>query len=286
MTPPASLPSQPWQVAVNLPVPPYDFAAPHGQGGPAPLGCRVLVPWRGELVVGLVVGEGDPRAAHRLREAVHLLDDPAQPWVPPATVTGVQGWAHDARIPAGLIWGDLLGVGWAAEYAHMVRAVPGSDLSAFARRAPTDRWTDAGAFAPALLDAIREQGLLEERFTPQPRLKSVVEARTPEHVPPASRAVTVLRAVTPAPTQTPTQIPTLTPRQAQAAAWLAEHGPCDTLSAWARGAGVSAGVVTAALNAGAAEYVSVASPPPPAWEWLRDHGPTDSYAAWAAGASA
>ncbi|MFN4252298.1 primosomal protein N' [Deinococcus sp.] len=282
MTPPASLPSQPWQVAVNLPVPPYDFAAPHGQGGPAPLGCRVLVPWRGELVVGLVVGEGDPRAAHRLREAAHLLDDPAAPWVPPATVTGVQGWAHDARIPAGLIWGDLLGVGWTAAYAHMVRAVPGSDLSAFARRAPTDRWTDAGAFAPALLDAIREQGLLEERFTPQPRLISVVEARAPEHVPPASRTVTVLRAVTPA----PTQIPTLTPRQAQAAAWLAEHGPCDTLSAWAKGAGVSAGVVTAALNAGAAEYTSTERPPPPAWEWLRAHGPADSYAAWAAGASA
>ncbi|MFD1731802.1 hypothetical protein ACFSC4_13190 [Deinococcus malanensis] len=56
----------PWRVAVPLPVPAYDFAVPHGWVNPhvpgeAPLGCRVLVPWRGELVVGLVVGEGEPR---------------------------------------------------------------------------------------------------------------------------------------------------------------------------------------------------------------------------------
>ncbi|MFC6802001.1 hypothetical protein ACFQDE_09985 [Deinococcus caeni] len=44
--------------------------------------------------------------------------------------------------------------------------------------------------------------------------------------------------------------------------------------------------MTAALNAGAAEYASTERPPPPAWEWLRAHGPADSYAAWAAGASA
>ncbi|THF86862.1 primosomal protein N' [Deinococcus sp. KSM4-11] len=264
---------------VNLPVPAYDFGVPHGFTGPVPLGCRVLVPWRGELAVGLVVGEGDPRGGHRLREAVHVLDDPARPWVPPATVQGLTGWAFDARIPAGLIWGDLLGTGWDAAYTHMIRAVEGADLSAFSRKAPTERWTDAGAFSPSLLDAIRAQGLLEERFTPRPRLKTVVEARALEDVPPAARLGTVIRAV-------PESTARLTPKQTQAVAWLAESGPAETLSAWAKGAGVSNAVVTAALNAGGAEYVRIETPSPTAWEWLRENGPLDSYAAWANGASA
>ena len=279
MTPPAAPSLESWLVVVNLPIGPCDFAAPHGWRGAAPVGCRVLVPWRGALEVGLVVGSGDGRGGHRLREAVHVLDDPGCPWVTPATVTGVQGWAADARIPAGLIWGDLLGVGWQAEVTHMVRAVEGADLSVFARRPPTERWTDAGAFPDALLDAIREQGLLEERFTPRPRMRGAVAARPLDEVPPASRTATVLSAVTPAPAG-------LTAKQAQATAWLAEHGPCDTLSAWAKGAGVSSGVVTAALNAGGAAYTLVDAPAPPAWTWLHEHGPVDTYAAWANSASA
>ncbi|GHF41275.1 primosomal protein N' (replication factor Y) [Deinococcus metalli] len=278
MNPPAPTP-RPWQVVVSLPLPAHDFGVPHGFAGPVPLGCRVLVPWRGELAVGLVVGEGDPRAGHRLREAVHVLDDPARPWVIPATVQGLTAWAQDARIPAGLIWGDLLGIGWEAAYTHTVRAVAGADLSSFSRRAPTERWTDAGAFAPALLDAIRAQGLLDERFTPRPRTTTAVQARALEDVPPAARQSTVIRAV-------PGAAARLTPKQAQAAAWLAQHGPEGTLSAWAKAAGVSAAVVTAALNAGAAEYVQVQAPPPAAWEWLRAQGPTDTYAAWANRASA
>ncbi|UBV42568.1 primosomal protein N' [Deinococcus taeanensis] len=279
MTPPAPPLPGSWLVVVNLPIAPCDFAPPHGHDGPVPLGCRVLVPWRGELTVGLVVGAGDGRGGHRLREAVHLLDAPACPWVPPATVRGLQGWAHDARIPAGLLWGDLLGTGWDVAYTHLVRAVPGSDLSAFARRVPGDRWTDASAFAPALLDAIREQGLLEERFTPTPRLLTVVAARAPDNVPPASRTTTILQA-------TGEHTARLTPKQAHAAAWLARHGPCDSLSSWAKAAQVSPAVVTAVLNAGAAEYARVAAPPPDAWTWLRGHGPVPTYAAWATGASA
>lgn len=218
-------------MVVNLPVPAQDFSAPHGWTGRVPTGCRVLIPWRGELVVGLVVGETEPRGSYRLREAVHVLDTPACPWVLPQTVAGVCAWAHDARIPAGLIWGDLLGVGWTAEYLHTVRAVEGADLSAFARKAPTTLWTDAAAFHPALLDAVREQGLLEERFELCPRTKTVIRARALADVPAAARAVMALHAVIPAPAP-------LTPRQTHAHAWLSEYGPHDTLSGWARAAGV------------------------------------------------
>ena len=148
-------------MVVPLPVQAVDFLPPHGYTGGIPLGCRVLVPWRGELVVGLVVGESDGRGAHRLREAVHVLDAPGQPWVSPGAVAGVSGWARDARIPAGLIWSDLLGVGWNAEYLHRVRAVDGAELGMFASHVPGAEWEDAATFAPQLLDHIREQGLLD-----------------------------------------------------------------------------------------------------------------------------
>ncbi len=265
MTPVPTPALQPWLVVVNLPVPAQDFSAPHGWSGGVPTGCRVLVPWRGELVVGLVVGETEPRGAYRLREAVQVLDAPACPWVPPQTVQGVCAWATDARIPAGLIWGDLLGVGWTADSLHTVRAVEGADLSAFARKVPTTLWTDAGAFHPALLDAVREQGLLEERFEVRPRTRSVVRARELAEVPAAARAVTILRAVTPPPAP-------LTPRQTHAHAWLAEHGPQDSLSGWAKAAGVSASVVTGVLNAGGAQYVSETAPLPPAGSGWRRPG--------------
>ncbi|TDE86414.1 primosomal protein N' [Deinococcus sp. S9] len=275
---PAARPPVPWQVVVPFPVPALDYAAPYGYGGAVPVGCRVLVPWRGELTAALVVGAGEERGAHRLREAVHVLDHEEGPWVPPATVQAVTAWARDARLPAGLVWCDLLGVGWSVQLDHRVRAVSGADLSAFARHVPTSHWTDAAGFAPALLDAIREQGLLEETFRPLPRMQSVVRARPLAAVPAATRTVTVLRAL-PDP-------PALTAKGRMAWAWLAQHGPQDSLSAWARGAGVSTGVVTNVLNAGGAQYVQEEAPPPPAWCWLTERGPVDSLRAWASGAAA
>ncbi|ACO44846.1 primosomal protein N' [Deinococcus deserti] len=273
----------PWRVAVPLPVPAYDFAVPHGWVNPgapgeAPLGCRVLVPWRGELVVGLVVGEGEPRGGHRLREAVHVLDDPAEPWVTPATVRAVTAWAADAHLPAGLVWCDLLCVGWESLCTHEVRAVEGADLNAFGPRAPGNSWSDAVTFAPPLLDAVREQGLLEEAFTALGRTRTVIAARDLNDVPAEARTVTLLRAVSPLPDD-------LTPKQRHACEWLAAHGPQTSLSAWARGAGVSSGVTTGALNAGGALMVAELGEAPAAWAWLREHGPADSLTAWANGAA-
>ncbi|WP_264776098.1 replication restart helicase PriA [Deinococcus aetherius] len=277
--PPASPPPAPWRVVVPLPVPALDYVPPHGRGGAVPVGCRVLVPWRGELAVALVVGEGDPHGAHRLREAVHVLDDEEEPWVPPATVEAVCTWARDARLPAGLVWGDLLGAGWTARYDHRVRAVPGADLSAFGRRAPTGEWASARDFSPALLDAVREQGLLEEDFRPTSRTRGLVRARPLDAVPAAARTTTVLQADPEAPG-------TLTPKGRQAWAWLAEQGPQPTLSAWARGAGVGTGVVSGVVSAGGAEHVEVEAAPPAAWTWLSEHGPVESLSAWANGATA
>ncbi|MCY1703374.1 replication restart helicase PriA [Deinococcus sp. SL84] len=240
--PAAPVPPSSWLVAVPRPIPAYDFAAPHGHAGTFPVGCRVLVPWRGEPLVGVVVGAGSERQSHRLREALQLLDAPERPWVPAATVQALGEWAASAGLPLGLVWDDLLGVGWAPALAHRVRAVAGADLTAFAENAapaavPGPQWSDGAGYLPALLDAVREQGLLEEEFTPvQP---------------------TVSRIYPTAQGQGP-----LTPKQAEAAEWLAEYPGQESLSSWARGAGVSSSVVAAVLARGHAALHEEAAPPP------------------------
>lgn len=280
----------PWQVVVPLPIGAVDFQPPHGWKDEAPVGCRVLVPWRGELLVALVAGEAEGRGGHRLREVVHVLD--AAPWVAPGTVRGVLGWARDARIPAGLIWSDLLGVGWETECFHRVRAVEGADLSVFARKVPGRDWTDAEHFAPALLDSIREQGLLEEAFAPKPRLKNVVQARELRDVPPAARTATVIRARPWTEVDEEYRLEALfeavegssaamTNKQAQAYAWLLEHDPQPSLNAWARGAGVSASVAQKVVDFGAAIERKHEKKPSWAWEWLDQHGPASNLSAWA-----
>ncbi|MFD1731801.1 hypothetical protein ACFSC4_13185 [Deinococcus malanensis] len=138
-------------------------------------------------------------------------------------------WAADAHLPAGLVWCDLLCVGWDSPCTHEVRAVEGADLNAFGARAPGSSWNDAVTFAPPLLDAIREQGLLEETFTALGRTRTVISARDLDDVPAEARTVTLLRAVSPAGRPDP--------KQRQACEWLAAHGPQPSLSAWARGRG-------------------------------------------------
>ena len=161
-------PALPWQVALPLPIPAHDFLPPHGwPAAPVPLGHRVLVPWRGELTVGVVVGESEQAGSHRLREAVHVLD--RHPWVHPAFVEAVWGLSRLARTPLGLLLSDLLGVGWNAHHSHQVRAVAETDLNLFGRLVPGAAWADAGQYPSGVLDRVREQGLLDERFAPTPR---------------------------------------------------------------------------------------------------------------------
>ncbi|GHG04629.1 hypothetical protein GCM10017783_16580 [Deinococcus piscis] len=224
------------------PIPAYDFAPPHGYTGPLPLGCRVLVPWRGEPLVGVVVGTGNERQSHRLREALQLLDDPDMPWVAPATVQALGEWAASAALPLGLVWDDLLGVGWTPALSHRVRAVAGADLRAFAANAapaavPGPEWSDGSSYLPALLDAVREQGLLDEDFTPvQPTVSRVFASELGQGQ--------------------------LTPKQREAAEWLTEYPGQASLSSWARGAGVSGSVVAAVLGKGHAELREEPAPPP------------------------
>ncbi|GGJ86745.1 replication restart helicase PriA [Deinococcus aquiradiocola] len=233
--PPPGAP-HPWQVALPLPVPAYDFLPPHGHPHASPpVGHRVLVPWRGELTVGIVIGPAEARGTHRLRETVHVLDD--TPWVNPAFVTALCGLSRLARTPLGLLFSDLLGVGWEARTHHEARAVPGSDLTLFGPRTPGPDWTDASTFGAPLLDAIREQGLLDERFTPAPRTTTGYVALT------AGRQA-------------------LTRRQQDAWQTLHDHGPLGGQGEWATRAGVSASVVAQVLARGWAASVQQPAAPP------------------------
>lgn len=57
------------KVALPLPLDPMSYRPPHGDGREA-LGRRVVVPWRGELRVGIVTAvEPDSKQAFALREA-------------------------------------------------------------------------------------------------------------------------------------------------------------------------------------------------------------------------
>lgn len=230
-----------WSVAVPLPLPAYDFGVPHGYVGPVPVGHRVIVPWQGELRVGVVVGAGQ-EASHRLRDAVALLDPPGNgPWVGAALVAALCEEARLSRVPLGLLLSDVLPVGFAPRLTHKVRTVEGADLGPFGTpgsgKVPGFEWSDGEAFAPALLDAIRAQGLLEEEVTLRPR------------------TISVLRSL-------PDGTQPLTPKQRAAWEWLRGHEGVDSLAAWAQGAGVSTGVVTGVVTRGWARREEEAAPPP------------------------
>ncbi|MFC4454382.1 replication restart helicase PriA [Deinococcus sonorensis] len=264
---------RPWLVALPLPIGPCDFAAPHGTAGGPPLGCRVLVPWRGELTVGLVVGEGEGKGQPRLREVVQVLDPSATPHVGPGFLAAIRELAAAARLPLGLLCSDLIGVGWTARVEHRVRAVAGADLSAFGVNVPGPDFQDAEHFDPLRLDSIREQGLLDEHFGPLARTVSGYQAVPWEHLQAQERVVVRWEA-------REGQI-TLTGRQQDAWRWLSEHGPQPSPAAWARGAGVSGSVVSGVIERGWAAQVGQPATAPAAWTVLRDRGPFPSQAAWA-----
>ncbi|AZI42145.1 primosomal protein N' [Deinococcus psychrotolerans] len=259
-----------WSVALPLPLPAYDFAALHGSQA-LPLGRRVLVPWRGDLALGVVVG-GGAGSGHKLREVAGVLDEAA--WVGKGFLEGVASLSALSRVPTGLLLSDLLGVGLTPRYRHRVRAVQDAELSVFGPHTPTPDWTDASAFAPTLLDAVREQGLLEEDFTLLPRMTSVYRARPWAQVPAEQRVQTAWQALPASPVA-------LTARQQKAWEWLREHGPVSGLSEWGRRAGVGSSVVMAVLQRGWAEPVQLDAQLPHAWEVLRAAGQFETQSAWA-----
>lgn len=223
-----------WSVALPLPLPAYDFAAPLEHAHLVPIGCRVVVPWQGGLTTGLVVGEG--RGGGRTKDALALLE--TQPWVSKALVDTLLEAAGSGRLPLGLLLGDLVCSGWNTALEHRVARVKGANLEPFGDGAAalSDDFQDAAHFAPTLLDAVRAQGLLLEQIYKKPRTVQVYVASSGSGK--------------------------LTPKQEVALKVLERTGHFPSLAEWARTAEVGTGVVGKVVTSGWATLETRPAPPP------------------------
>lgn len=146
------------QVALPLPLPPMSYLPPLGQEGEESLGRRVAVPWRGEVRVGVVVGEGG-RPSHALRHAIAYLDP--KPYLRPQEIRFLEEAARYLFAPLGQVLADFLPP--FPELRHRVRLYPGADPRVLPRGLEgLTQWQEARGFDPKLLDHLREAGVLEE----------------------------------------------------------------------------------------------------------------------------
>ncbi|WP_167817012.1 primosomal protein N' [Thermus tengchongensis] len=146
------------QVALPLPLPPMSYLPPLGQEGEEALGRRVAVPWRGEVRVGVVVGEGG-RPSHALRHAIAYLD--GAPYLRAEEVLFLEEAARYLFAPLGQVLADFLPP--FPELRHRVRLYPGADPKVLPKGLEgLTAWQEAKGFDPKLLDFLREAGVLEE----------------------------------------------------------------------------------------------------------------------------
>ena len=229
-----------WSVALPLPLPAYDFAAPLEHAEAVPIGCRVVVPWQGGLSIGLVVGEG--RGGGRTKDALALLE--TQPWVSGALVETLLEAAGSGRLPLGLLLDDLICSGWNTVLEHRVARVLGANLEPFGEGAAqlNDDFQDASHFAPTLLDAVRAQGLLLEQICKKPRTVQVYVASSG--------------------LSGSDKLGKLTPKQEVARAVLERAGHFPSLAEWARTAEVGTGVVGKVVTSGWATLETRPAPEP------------------------
>lgn len=223
-----------------LPLEPMSYLPPHGEERTEGLGRRVVVPWRGELRVGLVLGyEEGPQKGFALREAVAYLDP--FPWLRQEELDFLQAAARDSFCPLGTLLDDLLPF-LEPPLLHRVRLLPGADPAVLPRglEALAEGWQDARGLDPKLLDYLREGGVLEEEVAERraPRRVLVALGEPPEKLGERAKA-----------------------------AWhaLRDLGQAESLAALARAAGVGVGTVKGLLEKGHIGWKElVPTPTPPA----------------------
>ncbi len=220
------------KVALPLPVEPMSYLPPHADPRAEVQGYRVVVPWRGELRVGVVVGrEESPQKAFTLREALAYLD--ARPWLNPSALEFLQVAARDSFCPVGTLLNDLLPF-LEPPLAHRVRLVPGADPAVLpgGLEALAEGWQEAQGFDPKLLDYLREAGVLQEEVSEQHSRQ---------------QALVVL------------QEPSEKLSEKAKAAWYAlrDLRQVESMAALARAAGVGVGVVKGLVDKGYIGFVEV-----------------------------
>ncbi|PZA08160.1 MULTISPECIES: primosomal protein N' [unclassified Meiothermus] len=223
------------KVALPLPLEAMSYRPPHGDGREA-LGQRVVVPWRGELRVGIVTAvEADSQRAFTLREAVAYLDE--QPWLRPEELGFLHAAAQDCFCPLGTLLDDLLPF-LEPPLTHRVRLVPGAPPSILpAGMGDLLEWQEARGYDPRLLDMLREAGVLEEEVrADRPSRKFLIPLREPD-AGLSAKAQAALRT-------------------------LLELGEAPSMAELARQAGVGPGVVKTLLEKGYAGWQERRLEPP------------------------
>ncbi len=205
------------------------YLSPHGVEHMA-LGCRVVVPWRGELRVGVVVGlEESQRKTFALREAVTYLDEEC--WLRAEEMAFLYAAAKDSFCTVGSLLGDLIPF-LEPPLEHRIRLVPNTVPSILPKglEALGEGWQEARGFDPKLLDYLREAGVLEEEVAEHRSLKQVLVALQPLDDQLSTKGKAALET-------------------------LLELKSCESMAELARAAGVGAGVVKGLVDKGYAGFV-------------------------------
>lgn len=212
------------EVVLPLPLGAMTYLPPHGQE--SRLGARVVVPWRGELRIGMVIGvQPHPTHTLHLRQAVAYLDPVHHPWWRPEEITFLQQAAQQTFCPPGSLLNDL------APYLegplqHRIRLVPGTPPQVLPTGMETlTSWQEARGFDPKLVDLLREGGVLEEEVALPGRGQKVLAPLRSADTSLSSRGQTALEA-------------------------LHQAGQVDSMAALARLAGVGTAVVKGLVERG------------------------------------
>lgn len=225
------------KVALPLPIEPMSYLPPHGDGRQA-LGVRVVVPWRGELRVGVVVGvEPDPHKGFSLREATAYLDQ--EPWLRREEIEFLQGAARDSFCSVGILLGDLIPF-VEPQLLHRVRLLPTAAPSVLPKglEALAEGWQEGRGFDPKLLDYLREAAVLEEEVSEHRTLRQKLVPLKPADENISAKARAALQT-------------------------LEELGQAESMAALARAAGVGVGVVKGLTDKGYIGFVEYEPRPEP-----------------------
>jgi primosomal protein N' (replication factor Y) (superfamily II helicase) len=215
------------RVALLLPLPPMSYLPPLGEEGRAPLGLRVAVPWRGEVRVGVVVGEEEVRPGPGLRHAIAYLDQ--KPYLREEEIRFAEEAARYLFAPLGQVLADFLPP--FPELKHRVRLYPGADPKVLPPGLEgLSDWQEAKGFDPKLLDLLREAGVLEEEVAFKEGKRVLLPLKEDHPDPELSRALRRLR----------------------------EMGHAESLAAWARATGLGVRRLKRLLEEG---YVGYGPPP-------------------------
>ncbi|HGY10536.1 MAG TPA: primosomal protein N', partial [Oceanithermus profundus] len=223
-------------VLLPLPLGPLSYLAPEGAPHPPRPGLRVAVPFRKGVRVGVVMDVEDAAEGDfALRHAIGYLD--AEPFLDEAGLAFLHRAAELYFAPPGQLLADLVPF-LEPPLHHEVRLVDGAARPGLPQLA---LWRDASELDPALLDELREGGVLEERVRARkPTRKTLVPLREPTEK--------------------------LTPKQRAALETLRALGEAESQTALAAAAGVGPGVVRALVEKGYAGWreveLELTAPPP------------------------